>query len=146
MASNPSGPQDIKLHDLPDDIMCLITSNVASDADYMGLMLTNKSLHTFLTSTLPLSAWLAACKGEQQAFEFAAVQLRRQDVFCKLLVIFQGSEASALKPQQYARKRKQQQQQAMDSSPLHLACKAGFLEAVIPPSLIHSKPHWSLPL
>jgi len=44
--------------------------------------------------------------------------------------MFQVSEASALKPQQYAQKRKQQQQQAMDSSPLHLACEAGFLEAV----------------
>jgi len=110
--------------------MCMITGNVTTDTDYVGLMLTNKALHKVLNDAPTLAAWLAARKGERQACEFAAMRLHRQDVFSSLLVIFKVPEASALKPQRYAQQRQQQQQQAMDTSPLHLACKAGFEDAV----------------
>jgi len=125
-------PNGIKLHDLPGDILCtcLVIGNVASETDYVGLMLTNKALHKVLSDGPTLAAWLTARKGEQQAFELTALRLRRQDVFCSLLVIYQVKEASALQLQHYAQQRQQQQQQAMDTSPLHLACKAGFVKAV----------------
>jgi len=133
MTEGPCGPRGAKLHDLPSEVLCLITGHMASGVNYAGLMLSNKELCKLLGHPLAVSAWLAH-RGEQQALRLAALRLRSDIVFCELLDRFQVPNASALRPQQYFKQQQQRQQmswgEAMDTSPLHLACEAGFVRAV----------------